>query len=489
MTAPRVVVVDDTEGNRYAVSRMLRAAGMQVDEAANGEEALVLAATVPDLMVLDINLPDISGYEVCRRIKADPATASVPVLHLSASYVAPQDRAQGLESGADGYLTHPVEPTVLVATVRALLRIGEAERRLRAAADEWQVTFDAIRDAIIVLDAHGRVTRNNRAATEFFQKDALAGESVSALFAAVGTDTAALDQQLRRGTAFDELELRLGRRWVSVRASQMPEPPGGIVCVISDVTQDREVEHERERLLAHAEAARQDAEEANRAKSDFLAVMSHELRTPLNAIAGYVELLLLEIRGPVTAEQRHDLERVRRSQQHLLSLINDILSFAKIESGRFQVELRPVSLSDALARTSDLIEPLITSKGIRFTPPPAGPLVVEADEDKLQQVILNLLSNAVKFTPEGGRIVMAAKPEGDMVQVTVTDDGPGIPADKQEAVFEPFFQVDRSKSRPGQGVGLGLSISRHLARAMGGELTLRSEPGHGSTFTLSLPRG
>jgi signal transduction histidine kinase len=218
--------------------------------------------------------------------------------------------------------------------------------------------------------------------------------------------------------------------------------------------------------------------------------MSHELRTPLNAIGGYVQLLELGIHGPVTPAQEQALSRISRGQRHLLRLINDVLNLARIESGRVEYAIEDVPLADVVAAVEPMIAPQLEAKGLRWESRVPGHLVATADREKVQQVLINLLGNAVKFTPDGGRVAVEAAPSGDTpgaVQLTVSDTGFGIPPDKLDSIFEPFVQVDASHTRVTEGSGLGLSISRDLARGMGGELTVRSTVGEGSTFTLRLP--
>ena len=236
------------------------------------------------------------------------------------------------------------------------------------------------------------------------------------------------------------------------------------------------------------ERRRKEADDANRAKTDFLAAMSHELRTPLNAIAGYVQLLMLGVRGPLTAEQMADLSRVRRSQQHLLSLINDILNFSRLESGSVTYQIEPVSLDEVVETAAAMITPQAAAKGLTFTWDAGRSLVALADASKLEQVLLNLLTNAVKFTRPGGSVTMRCEGDDDHVLAHVSDTGSGIPADRLAEIFEPFVQLGRSFVNQPEGAGLGLAISRDLARGMGGELTVTSEVGVGSTFTVSLRR-
>jgi signal transduction histidine kinase/PAS domain-containing protein len=246
---------------------------------------------------------------------------------------------------------------------------------------------------------------------------------------------------------------------------------------------------ERVRLLAAEHSAREAAEEANRAKTQFLATMSHELRTPLNAISGYAELLSLGLRGPTTPEMREDLGRIMRSQRHLLSVINDILNFARLEAGHVEYRVANVPVIDLLGDLEALIRPQLAAKHLEFVcDPVSGAISARADAEKVRQVLLNLLANAVKFTAAGGHVRVECEHDDAHVYIRVVDTGIGIPSDRRGAIFEPFVQLHRTLAQPAEGTGLGLAISRDLARGMGGELTVESEPGHGSTFTLVLER-
>jgi PAS domain S-box-containing protein len=337
-----------------------------------------------------------------------------------------------------------------------------------------------------------------------------------------------------RGQGFDDVldrVLRTGEPWVGretpVTLQRTPDAPlevryldmvfqalteadgtrPGIVVHGSDITEQVIARREVERLLVESERARADAdgargeaetaraeaEAANRTKSEFLAVMSHELRTPLNAIGGYAELIEMGIRGPITPAQREDLRRIQTSQRHLLGLINEVLNYAKLETGAVHYAVGDVRVRDALAGAEALVAPQADAKGLALGVTGCPPsLVVRADIEKLRQILVNLLSNAVKFTDRGGRIDLScevvAHATGERVRILVRDTGIGIAGDQLGRIFEPFVQVRADFTRTAEGTGLGLAISRDLARGMAGDLTVDSTPGVGSTFVLTLPR-
>jgi signal transduction histidine kinase len=279
------------------------------------------------------------------------------------------------------------------------------------------------------------------------------------------------------------VEILLRARSLSLELRDQAREAERLAARLGEKTAELQVTAER---LAERTAA---AEEANRAKGTFLATMSHELRTPLNAIGGYADLMEMGLRGPVSHLQIEDLARIKASQRHLLGLINEVLNYAKLETGTVHYDLDDVPVAEALASAEALVAPQASAKGLtlELVPCERG-MRVRADAEKLRQILANLLSNAVKFTATGGHVRLRCDAEGDDALFRVSDTGVGLAPDKLEAVFEPFVQIRSDLTRTEEGTGLGLAISRSIAEGMQGALTAESVLGVGSTFTLRLPR-
>jgi signal transduction histidine kinase len=372
MNAELLLNVDDDLAGRYAISRVLRHAGYEVLEASSVGQALtIIRERHPALVLLDVNLPDGSGFEASARIKADAQTADILILQHSASFVRPSDRARGLDRGADSYLTVPIEPEVLLATVRSLLRLRRAER--------------TVRDLL-----------------------------------------------------------------------------------------------ERERL------ARTRAEEAVRAKDEFLAVLSHELRTPLNAVLGWARMLALDTID--AGRIKHAAATIERNARAQAQLIEDLLDVSRAVSGHLPLTPAPADLLPIVSSAMETVQMAANAKGVSLElSAPAEPIRVLADSTRMRQVVWNLVSNAIKFTPGGGCVHVTVARQGDTAEVIVHDTGMGIQADALPYVFDRFWQAHPPGGRPG-GLGLGLSIVRHLVESHGGSVDVCSEgEGKGATFVVHLP--
>ena len=416
------------------------------------------------------------------------------------------EAARGEAEAARGLAEHALQEARAsrdsLQVVNAALESSSAELKLH------DRVLGSMMEGVTIFDASGTIIYTNPA------EDAMFGYLEGEMIGRRGpvqkpfppptdrrvSDAIPNEGEERRGWVGEYENVRKDGTTFNTRARLSPLDLAGErywVCVQRDVTDDKRVEAMRRDALELQERSRialEDAyrtvEAASRAKSEFLAVMSHELRTPLNAIGGYAELLEMGLRGPVTAAQLKDLGRIRQGQERLVSLIDDVLSFVRIETGRVEYDLTDVKVHAALLSLETMISPQVVASQLTYQYVRCDPAVtVRADRGKLDQILLNLLTNALKFTPAGGTITLSCEDSAEHVTIRVRDSGIGIAADRLDIIFSPFAQVNKDLTRQNDGIGLGLAISRDLAVGMGGQLTAESAPGAGSTFSLTLPRG
>ncbi len=492
-----ILNVEDYAASREATSELLRREGFAVIEAATGAEALQLVKTVQlQLVLLDVKLPDISGHEVCRQIKADYATALIPVLQISAAYVTGQDRVRGLESGADAYLMKPVEAEELIATIKALLRMREAEEARRETEARYQLLFEGNSLPTLIFDLetlrflainHAAVRHYGFSREEFLSmtiRDLRPSEDTLAMedFVSSGLNTipnAAQWKHLKRDGTILEVEIVWHELIFRGRHS--------LLLLAKDVTESKRVEAEREELLGKEQRAREEAQAANRAKDEFLAVVSHELRAPLNAMLGWARILRSTRVDDATLS--HAIEIIERSARTQSKLIEDLLDTARIVTGKLRLDIQPVELRRVIESAAQVLHPAAEAKGIDIRLAfDVEREVITGDADRLQQIVWNLLSNAIKFTPNGGQVEVLLQRADPHVRLTVTDTGKGISPGYMPYIFDRFHQADSSSTRRHGGIGLGLSLVRHLVELHGGTVYAESDgEGRGATFTVNLP--
>jgi signal transduction histidine kinase len=537
MSDARVLNVDDNAAQRYAVSRMLRDAGFEVLEASSGEHALSMLGERPALVLLDVHMPGLSGYEVCRRIKEDPRNEGVLVVQISAIYTTPDERLRGLEGGADGYLTQPYEGRELIALIRTLLRLrgdqserlaiirGEQEARALAESARDRIEFLARASEVLastlefddtlhqvanltvprladwcivdLVDDAGRVQRAQVVHSRPMASDLLrrVRDAVPRMDDGVGPGWVMRRQQPVLGkdgfeaALSEELDRLLGVRSFVQAPMRLHGRAVGVITLMF-TRSDRLYRDEDMGLVcdlaSRAAAALQNARlyrEARRAariRDDLLAIVSHDMRTPLGVVAMQAQRLPRMSNEPaVTAAAA----MIQRATDQMGRLIGDLLDLASIERGRLSIELRPVDAVPVIAEVAAMFEEPARARDVNLLVTPPAALAVLADRARLMQILTNLIDNAIKFTPAGGTVQVAVAADGGNSRFTVTDDGPGVAPDQVRHLFDPFWQA-RDDAR---GRGLGLYIARGLVTAHGGTISVDSRPGAGTRMSFTLP--
>jgi PAS domain S-box-containing protein len=484
-----ILNVDDNDGARYAKTRILQSAGFQVVEAANGTDALaIVRRDEPALVLLDVKLPDINGIEVCRRIKADPATAGVVVLQTSAALTGRDDKIRGLEGGADNYLAAPIEADELIANVNALLRMRRTQVQLRESEERFRQLTDTIEDVFwmfcvpggelaYVSPAYDAVWGRSRTMLAEHNDDWLQGVHPEDR-AHLASRWAALQDE----PSFDE-EYRLmlpdGKlRWVRDRVRPVRNARDQVYRV-ARITSDISRRKEMEALLRAADNN----------KNEFLATLAHELRNPLSPIRNAAALL--GTTGPGASElQTRAKDVITRQVDHLAHLVDDLLDVARISEGKIALRKEEVNLGSVIAQAIETAGPLIHAREHTLDVHlPDEQVWVMGDPVRLAQSMGNLLHNAAKFTPRGGRITIRANlTDNGNVAIAVQDNGIGIADDNLPRIFGMFAQAAVPPDRAPEGLGIGLSLVSRLLDMHGGRLSASSPGiGLGSTFTVELP--
>ena len=539
-----LLIVDDEPRNLDALEAMLDGTGCRLVRAESADDAL-LAMLRQDFaaIILDIRMPGISGIDLAHLIKQRKRTQHVPILFLTAHLLDDEDVLRGYGVGAVDYLSKPVNANILRSKVAVFAELFRKTRSLAALNDalqnevaERQKAQEALQEAneeveLRVAQRTAALSIAHRGAVDSEERLRLAMEVAEiaawqwdlasdqmtwsadpeALFGfpagAFGPELrivrtlhpddaprvqAAID--LAMTTGLYECEYRAVRPdqsvvWITERGRMVHAEDGTpqkVVGVSRDISAQRESALQREQLLLSERRARDEAERQSRIKDEFLATLSHELRTPMNAILGWLNMLAT---GRGVRDTAHAIAVIRRNAEAQAKLIDDLLEMNKLTSGTVRLDMAPVDVSASIASAVQAVQPAADAKGVELltaSPPTTSEIVV--DGRRFQQILWNLLHNAVKFTPSGGRVTVTATSDDGCMRIVVEDTGQGISPDFLPHVFERFRQADQSTTRGAWGLGLGLSIAKHLVELHGGEIVAASEGlGMGSVFVVRLP--
>jgi signal transduction histidine kinase len=518
----RILNVNDNPASLYLTTLTLQRAGYEVLEAGTGGQALQLARQAPDLVLLDVRLPDLSGHEVCARLKSDPQTSSIAILQTSANDVGVLARTAGLEAGADGYLAQPYEEEELLAWVNALLR---ARRTLKASHDRLlrlQHVTAALCDAVtpedvtrVILQLGLEALQAQAGGVAVLSED---GQTVELLSTRGYPEANIRDFRKQRASAQTPLCLAIVRQEPIYIESRQAESAFPTVAAINSVGGARVAlpfststgmrgglalsfdqfrsfnPHDRAFMLGLAHQCGQaldrarlyaEAKALTRSREELLAIVAHDLRSPLTALTTSTALIrrAMHTTGPEQLQKR--LSSIERSAQRMNHLIQDLLDLARFQAGTLVLRQEQHTAQELLQEAHDSHAVLASEKALRLRVEPVpAETQVRCDRDRLLQVFSNLVSNAIKFTPEGGQIVLAASPHPEGVVFSVQDTGPGIASEHLPRLFHRYFQVDPANRN---GLGLGLSIVKAIVEAHGGTLSVESAPGQGSVFRFALP--
>ncbi|MBF2098697.1 MAG: response regulator, partial [Gloeomargaritaceae cyanobacterium C42_A2020_066] len=474
-----LLIVDDTPQNVRLLSAILAKQGFEVRKALSGAMALLaIKAGRPDLILLDVMMPDMDGFQVCRRLKADPATQDIPIVFLSAADT-PAYKVEAFRAGGADYITKPFQVEEVLARVEHQLALSrlrnalaiqnqqlqeeitqrqEVEQSLARSNALLRAQAEASLDGILVVDEHRRIISYNQRFCDLWQirPAALAVMSLPDLIQQTASQVPNPEEFARRmevkyaepeATHTDRVILGDGRTFdcYSTPIRNINGDIYGRVCFMRDITEWLMME---------------------RMKDEFIAVVSHELRTPLTAIHGALGLLATGQLGTLTERGQRLVEIANKNTDRLVRLVRDLLEVDRLDSGRAMISLQTCNAADLVTQAIESVLTLAEASSVHLNSQ-VMPVSLEAHPDRIIQVLINLLSNAIKFSESGGEVWVSISSQGDTVQFDVADTGPGIPADQLEAVFDRFHQVDASDSRRRGGTGLGLAICRSIVQQHG----------------------
>lgn len=484
--APLILSVDDNEGARYAKTRILRLAGFRIIEVASGTAAIEAAVEYqPDLILLDTRLPDLNGFEVCARLRADATTRKILILQTSASFLGSSDKIRALEGGADNYLTEPIDADELIANIRALLRLRRVERDLVESEMRFREIAENVDDVfwmyaphewkpLYVSPMYERLWKRNVVDLISDELDWLHG-----VYEADRDAVKIAFTNLMNSIPY-ELEYRLvdseGReRWVNDR---------GYVVHDDSNRSYRMVRFTQE--ITDRKCAERALQDADRRKDEFLATLAHELRNPLGPILHAIQMMEM---APSPDRIQKGLAMVERQTHHLIRLVDDLLDIARITKGKIAIKPEPIELAAFTNSAVEATLPFIEKRGHQLSVTlPTDTVWLYGDATRLSQVIANLLNNAAKYTLQGGVIRLDAVTKRGKVFISVIDNGIGIPEEKRDQIFDLFAQADHAPDRAQDGLGIGLSLVKTLVEMHGGSIHVANgDAGVGARFEVQLP--
>jgi len=484
MTASRtilILIISPDQAGRHALSQMLKKSGFEVREVATSAEALRPTSEAPDLILVDLSPPNVSGLELCYQLKGHQATCSIPLL----PFVVGTDQTQNAGSIGNSFPV-PVQAPALITAIENLLRE-------RLPAKGIQGFLEAAPDAVVIANQEGKIVQINGQTERIFGygRDELIAQPVEMLMPEryrskhSGHRAAfAANPSIRpMGTGLELYGLRKnGEEFpIEISLSPLPTEEGVLVAsIIRDISAHRQLEAELRR-------GKRVLEQADRQKDEFLAMLAHELRNPLAPIPNAIQVL--QDFSPADADLQWARDVIERQVQHMTRLVDDLLDVSRINRGKITLQKGRLKLAQVVADAVEIARPHIEGRKHRLTiSQPPEPLWLEGDSTRLAQVVANLLNNAAKYMERGGHIWLTVEKEGDQAVVRVRDTGIGIAPEKLPDIFGLFTQLDRSLDRSQGGLGIGLTLARRLVEMHGGSIHAQSDgPGQGSEFVVRLP--